>query len=160
MNTNNGGLFFGAAIDMTQWRKDLREIQADILGLNQKTQEQTRQMDTSFKNLSIGIAGYFSGQALMGFTRQLINVRGEFQKAEIAFSTMLKSKEKANELMGQMVDLAAKTPFGLNDVTEGAKRLLAFQVPAEQVTETLTRMGNIAAGLGVPMGNLFMCMGK
>ncbi|MCW0487176.1 hypothetical protein [Riemerella anatipestifer] len=61
MNTNNGGLFFGAAIDMTQWRKDLREIQADILGLNQKTQEQTRQMDTSFKNLSISIASYFSG---------------------------------------------------------------------------------------------------
>ncbi|WPC15172.1 tape measure protein [Riemerella anatipestifer] len=145
---------------MTQWRKDLREIQADILGLNQKTQEQTRQMDTSFKNLSIGIAGYFSGQALMGFTRELINVRGEFQKTEIAFSTMLKSKEKANELMGQMVDLAAKTPFGLNDVTEGAKRLLAFQVPAEQVTETLTRMGNVAAGLGVPMGQLIHVYGQ
>ncbi|WVX90417.1 tape measure protein [Riemerella phage vB_RanS_GDF21] len=156
MNTNNGGLFFGAAIDMTQWRKDLREIQADILGLNQKTQEQTRQMDTSFKNLSIGIAGYL----LMGFTRQLINVRGEFQKTEIAFATMLKSKEKANELMGQMVDLAAKTPFGFNDVTEGAKRLLAFQVPAEQVTETLTRMGNIAAGLGVPMGQLIHVYGQ
>ncbi|MBT0552213.1 tape measure protein [Riemerella anatipestifer] len=160
MNTNNGGLFFGAAIDMTQWRKDLREIQADILGLNQKTQEQTRQMDTSFKNLYIGIAGYFSGQALMGFTRELINVRGEFQKTEIAFSTMLKSKEKASQLMGQMVDLAAKTPFGLNDVTEGAKRLLAFQVPAEQVTETLTRMGNIAAGLGVPMGQLIHVYGQ
>ncbi|MSN82687.1 phage tail protein [Riemerella anatipestifer] len=160
MNTNNGGLFFGAAIDMTQWRKDLREIQADILGLNQKTQEQTRQMDTSFKNLSISIASYFSGQALMGFTRQLINVRGEFQKTEIAFSTMLKSKEKASQLMGQMVDLAAKTPFGFNDVTEGAKRLLAFQVPAEQVTETLTRMGNIAAGLGVPMGQLIHVYGQ
>lgn len=160
MNTNNGGLFFGAAIDMTQWRKDLREIQADILGLNQKTQEQTRQMDTSFKNLSIGIAGYFSAQALMGFTRELINVRGEFQKTEIAFTTMLKSKEKANELMGQMVDLSAKTPFGLNDVTEGAKRLLAFQVPAEQVAETLTRMGNIAAGLGVPMGQLIHVYGQ
>ncbi|WIT94439.1 tape measure domain protein [Riemerella phage vB_RanS_CRP19] len=160
MNTNNGGLFFGAAIDMTQWRKDLREIQADILGLNQKTQEQTRQMDTSFKNLSISIVSYFSGQALMGFTRQLINVRGEFQKTEIAFSTMLKSKEKASQLMGQMVDLAAKTPFGFNDVTEGAKRLLAFQVPAEQVTETLTRMGNIAAGLGVPMGQLIHVYGQ
>ncbi|MRM84764.1 tape measure protein [Riemerella anatipestifer] len=160
MNTNNGGLFFGAAIDMTQWRKDLREIQADILGLNQKTQEQTRQMDTSFKNLSIGIAGYFSGQALIGFTRELINVRGEFQKTEIAFSTMLKSKEKANELMGQMVDLAAKTPFSLQEVSAGAKQLLAFQVPANEVVDTLTRMGNIAAGLGVPMGQLIHVYGQ
>ncbi len=102
----------------------------------------------------------FSASALQGFVHQLINVRGEFQKTEIAFSTMLKSKEKAKVLMGEMVDLAAKTPFGLQEVTEGAKRLLAFQIPAEQVTETLRRMGDIAAGLGVPMGQLIHVYGQ
>ena len=73
---------------------------------------------------------------------------------------MLKSKEKANELMSQMADLAAKTPFGLEEVSEGAKRLLAFQVPAEEVTETLRRMGDVAAGLGVPMGQLIHVYGQ
>ena len=73
---------------------------------------------------------------------------------------MLKSKEKANALMAQMADLASKTPFGLEEVSEGAKRLLAFQVPAQEVTETLRRMGDVAAGLGVPMGQLIHVYGQ
>ncbi|QYR02339.1 tape measure protein [Riemerella anatipestifer] len=157
---NQGALHFEALLTTKDFERGMERIRNDIRRASGLAVQETSKMDSAFKNLSIGIAGYFSGQALMGFTRELINVRGEFQKMEIAFSTMLKSKEKASQLMGQMVDLAAKTPFGLNDVTEGAKRLLAFQVPAEQVTETLTRMGNIAAGLGVPMGQLIHVYGQ
>nr|DAY29426.1 MAG TPA: tail tape measure protein [Caudoviricetes sp.] len=160
MNTNQGALYFGAGIDMNEWRRNISEMRQDILGLTQQTQRETQQMDSAFKNLSIGIGAYFSVQALQGFTQQLIGVRGEFQKTEIAFGTMLKSEEKAQALMGEMVDLAAKTPFGLTDVTDGAKRLLAFQVPAEQVVDTLRRMGDVAAGLGVPMGQLIHVYGQ
>ena len=160
MNISQGALYFGAGIDMNEWRRNINEMRQDILGLTQQTQRETQQMDGAFKNLSIGIGAYFSVQALQGFTQQLINVRGEFQKTEIAFGTMLKSEEKAKSLMGEMVDLAAKTPFGLTDVTDGAKRLLAFQVPAEQVVDTLRRMGDVAAGLGVPMGQLIHVYGQ
>ena len=160
MNTNQGALYFGAGIDMNEWRRNITEMRQDILGLTQQTQRETQQMDSAFKNLSIGIGAYFSVQALQGFTQQLIGVRGEFQKTEIAFGTMLKSEEKAQALMGEMVDLAAKTPFGLTDVTDGAKRLLAFQVPAEQVVDTLRRMGDVAAGLNVPMGQLIHVYGQ
>lgn len=62
--------------------------------------------------------------------------------------------------MAQLTDLAAKTPFGLQEVSEGAKRLLAFQVPAQEVTETLRRMGDVAAGLGVPMERLIHVYGQ
>lgn len=160
MNTSQGALYFGAGIDMNEWRRSITEMRQDILGLTQQTQRETQQMDSAFKNLSIGIGAYFSVQALQGFTQQLISVRGEFQKTEIAFGTMLKSEEKAQALMGEMVDLAAKTPFGLTDVTDGAKRLLAFQVPAEQVVDTLRRMGDVAAGLGVPIGQLIHVYGQ
>ncbi|MGY5550772.1 tape measure protein [Riemerella anatipestifer] len=138
----------------------MERIRNDIRRASGLAVQETSKMDSAFKNLSIGIAGYFSGQALMGFARELINVRGEFQKTEIAFTTMLKSKEKANELMGQMVDLAAKTPFSLQEVSAGAKQLLAFQVPANEVVDTLTRMGNIAAGLGVPMSRINLVYGQ
>ena len=153
-------LNFTAGIDRTQWKSDIDAIRRDLLGLNSTVQSETQKMDSSFRTLGAGIAGYFSGQALLGFTQKLINVRGEFQKTEIAFTTMLGSAEKSKVLMGQMVDLAAKTPFGLEDVTDGAKRLLAFQIPAEQVVDTLTRIGNVAAGLGVPMGQLIHVYGQ
>lgn len=153
-------LNFTAGIDRTQWKSDIDAIRRDLLGLNTTVQSETQKMDSSFRTLGAGIAGYFSGQALLGFAQKLINVRGEFQKTEIAFTTMLGSAEKSKVLMGQMVDLAAKTPFALQDVTDGAKRLLAFQIPAEQVVDTLTRIGNVAAGLGVPMGQLIHVYGQ
>lgn len=160
MNTSQGALYFGAGIDLNQWNRDLATMRAGIAGLTQTAAIETRSIDGYFKNLSVGIAGYFSVGALKSFAMELINVRGEFQKTEIAFSTMLASADKAKALMGQMVDLAAKTPFGLDEVSAGAKQLLAFQVPANEVVDVLTRMGNIAAGLGVPLSRINLVYGQ
>ncbi|MFP3835357.1 tape measure protein [Chryseobacterium sp. SIMBA_028] len=160
MNTNNGALYFGAGIDTAQFRRDIDSMRRDILGLTQTTVTETKQMDSAFKNLSLGIAGAFSLGAVKSFVMELINVRGEFQKTEIAFTTMLGNADQAKVLMGQMVDLAAKTPFGLQDVSSGAKQLLAFQVPANEVVDVLTRMGNIAAGLGVPLSRINLVYGQ
>ncbi|KUY28013.1 tape measure protein [Elizabethkingia ursingii] len=160
MNNSQGALYFGAGIDMTQWRNSINEMRQDIFGLNNTVQKETKNIDSAFKNLSLGIAGYFSGQALLGFAKELINIRGEFQKTEIAFSTMLGDANQAKSLMGDMVNLAAKTPFSLQDVSSGAKQLLAFQIPASQVVDTLTRMGNIAAGLSIPLSRINLVYGQ
>lgn len=160
MNNSQGALYFGAGIDMTQWRNSINEMRQDIFGLNNTVQKETKNIDSAFKNLSLGIAGYFSGQALLGFAKELINIRGEFQKTEIAFSTMLGDANQAKSLMGDMVNLAAKTPFSLQDVSSGAKQLLAFQIPANQVVDTLTRMGNIAAGLSIPLSRINLVYGQ
>lgn len=160
MNNSQGALYFSAGIDLTQWRKNINEMRADILGISNTTIAQTRQIDNSSKILARSIAGYFSFSALAGFTQELINVRGEFQKTEIAFGTMLGSQAKAKVLMEQMVNLAAKTPFSLEEVSSGAKQLLAFQIPANEVVDTLTRMGNIASGLGVPLSRINLVYGQ
>jgi len=160
MNTSQGALHFGAGIDLTEWRRNINTMRRDIFGLSQDTQNQTRTMDSAFKSLSIGIASYFSIGAIKSFVTELINVRGEFQKTEIAFSTMLGNAGDAKALMGQMVELAAKTPFSLQDVSSGAKQLLAFQVPANEVVDTLTRMGNIAAGLSIPLSRINLVYGQ
>lgn len=160
MNTSQGALYFGAGIDRTQWNRDVEAMRRDIAGLSQTAATETQKMDSYFKNLSLGIAGYFSVGAIKGFVTELINVRGEFQKTEIAFSTMLGSAVKAAQLMDQMVVLAAKTPFSLQEVSSGAKQLLAFQVPANEVVDTLTRLGNIAAGLSVPLSRINLVYGQ
>lgn len=157
---NNGALHFNALLTTRDFETGIRRLENQIRGISNTTQQETSKIDGYFKNLSTGIGAYFSANMLQGFVQQLIQVRGEFQKTEIAFGTMLQSKEKAKELMGQMVDLAAKTPFSLKDVSDGAKQLLAFQVPANEVVETLRRMGDVAAGLGVPMGQLIHVYGQ
>ncbi|HCD9234509.1 TPA: tape measure protein [Elizabethkingia anophelis] len=157
---NQGALHFETLLTTRDFEAGMQRIRNDIRGTSNIAQQEAQKMDTAFKNLSLGIAGYFSAQSLMGFAKKLIDVRGEFQKTEIAFTTMLGNAGKAKVLMGEMVNLAAKTPFGLKEVADGAKQLLAFQVPANQVVDTLTRMGNIAAGLGVPLSRINLVYGQ
>ncbi|NHQ67195.1 tape measure protein [Elizabethkingia miricola] len=153
-------LNFEALLTTRNFEAGMQRIRNDIRGTSNLAVQEAARMDSAFKNLSIGMASYFSAQSLKGFVMELINIRGEFQKTEIAFSTMLGNGGQAKQLMGQMVNLAAKTPFSLQDVSNGAKQLLAFQVPANEVVDTLTRMGNIAAGLSVPIQRINLVYGQ
>ncbi|WP_273084526.1 tape measure protein [Capnocytophaga gingivalis] len=160
MQENEGRLLFEVRADQTDIKKDIEAIKKQFESLTEKTKEEGKKQAEVWQNLIKGATAYFTLQGASAFIKQVVAVRSQFQQLEISFGTMLKSKEKANELMAQMADLAAKTPFGLEEVSEGAKRLLAFQVPAEEVTETLRRMGDVAAGLGVPMGQLIHVYGQ
>ncbi|WP_347074631.1 tape measure protein [Bacteroides stercoris] len=92
--------------------------------------------------------------ALKSFISEMVNVRGEFQQLEIAFGTMLKSKEKADKLMAELVDIAAKTPFDLQGVASSAKQMLAYGSSAESVGKELVMLGNVAAGVGAQLGDI------
>nr|WP_315026090.1 tape measure protein [uncultured Chryseobacterium sp.] len=155
-----GALHFDALLSVNNFDQGIARIKSGIREASGVAVKEAQVMDSAFKNLGTAIGGYFTAQSLFSFTKELINVRGEFQKTEIAFSTMLGSASQAKTLMGQMVTLAEKTPFSLNDVSSGAKQLLAFQVPANQVVETLTRLGNIASGLGVPLERINLIYGQ
>lgn len=160
MQTNDGALLFQVRADQSQIQKDIEAIKKQFEQMTNKAVEEGKKQADVWQNLLKGATAYFTLQGAQSFISQMIAVRSQFQQLEISFGTMLKSKEKANALMAQMADLAAKTPFGLEEVSEGAKRLLAFQVPAEEVTETLRRMGDVASGLGVPMGQLIHVYGQ
>ena len=160
MNNDNGSLDFEARLRLEKLEEGLKDMEKLMKDSMQSSQKETDKLQQSIDKLTKGAVAFFTISKAYEFTQKIIAVRSQFQQLEIAFGTMLKSKEKANALMEQMTDLAAKTPFGLQEVSEGAKRLLAFQVPAEEVTETLRRMGDVAAGLGVPMGQLIHVYGQ
>lgn len=160
MQPQDGALLFQVRADQSQIQKDVEAIKKQFEQMTRKAVEEGKKQADVWQTLLKGATAYFTLQGAQSFISQMIAVRSEFQQLEISFGTMLKSKEKANALMAQMTELAAKTPFGLQEVSEGAKRLLAFQVPAEEVTETLRRMGDVAAGLGVPMGQLIHVYGQ
>ena len=160
MQPQDGALLFQVRADQSQIQKDVEAIEKQFEQMTRKAVEEGKKQADVWQTLLKGATAYFTLQGAQSFISQMVAVRSEFQQLEISFGTMLKSKEKANALMAQMTELAAKTPFGLQEVSEGAKRLLAFQVPAEEVTETLRRMGDVAAGLGVPMGQLIHVYGQ
>ena len=113
-------------------------------------------MSDRVKRSLMGLGMAFS---MKGIVSEVANVRGQFQQLEVAFNTMLGSADKADALMAQLVRTAAITPFDLEGVAQGAKQLLAYGMEAENVNETLIRLGDIAAGLSMPLNDLVYLYG-
>lgn len=120
---------------------------------------QMKELDKSGLSLQKTIGKLATAFTIKELVSNITKVRGEFQQLEVAFETMLGSAEKARTLMSQLTQTAATTPFGLEDVAQGAKQLLAYGFEAEKVNETLIRLGDIAAGLSVPLNDLVYLYG-
>ncbi|GJQ07533.1 hypothetical protein CAPN010_16910 [Capnocytophaga cynodegmi] len=160
MNNREGSIWYSLGLDNASLQRDANQAKSIIKNIGDNVVAEGKRIDSVYNNISRNLAFVFTTSAAGALANQIIRVRSEFQQLEISFTTMLKSRAKAEALMSEMVELAAKTPFGLQEISEGAKRLLAFQVPAEEVTDTLRRMGDVAAGLGVPMGQLIHVYGQ
>jgi tape measure domain-containing protein len=160
MNVDNGALEFEAYLSNERLNSTALEAERRIKGLTSTVEGESQKMDQAFSNIGKYVAGYFGIQAMTGFVTQLTKVRGEFQQLDVAFTTMLGSKEKSDTLMAQLLSTAAKTPFTLQEVAGGAKQLLAYQVAAEDVNDTVIRLGNIASGVSVPLDRLILAYGQ
>lgn len=130
-----------------------------MTGKTAEAKKQMQELDRSGLSLQKTIGRLASAFAMKELVSKIATVRGEFQQLEVAFKTMLGSAEQADALMQQLTQTAATTPFGLEDVAQGAKQLLAYGLEAEKVNETLIRLGDIAAGLSVPLNDLVYLYG-
>jgi len=141
-------------IDNDEAIRKFRELQQVAKSTTSSMVTDADRMDAAMHRFGMTMGKVGVAAALAGLVKQIAQTRGEFQQLEVAFTTLLQSKEKADALMSQMVDLAAKTPFDLQGVASGARQLLAYGFAAEDITDTLTRLGNVAAGLGLPLERL------
>lgn len=148
-----------AKIDNDEALRKLRQLQQTAKQTTSSVVTDADRMDMAMARLGRTLGQIGVGVSLTGLVRQVGQVRGEFQKLEVAFSTLLQSEAKAKALMSQLTRTAATTPFGLQDVANGAKQLLAYGTSAEKVNETLIRLGDIAAGLSIPLGDLVYLYG-
>ena len=153
------GVHFRVTGDANGYIAATRQAEAATGKMVGSITDEARKIDNVFKTLATSAGAVFTLQMATQFSKQVAQVRGEFQQLEVAFETMLQSKEKADALMAQVVDTAAKTPFDLQGVANGAKQLLAYGVASEEVNDTLIRLGDIAAGLSIPLNDLVYLYG-
>jgi len=119
-------------------------VKRDIRGLGRLT----RNVGLAYGALGVGI-GY------------LLRRAGNFEQIEIAFETLIQNVDKSKKLIADLTLFAQKTPFQLTGLFEATKRLLAYGIAAEDIIETLTALGNIAAGVGRDkLPNLILAFGQ
>ena len=153
------GLKFEITGDNSSLLRSFRESQEAASSMAKKIEDSGASIDGVINRITTAAAGMLTAFSAQQFASKVMSVRGEFQQLEVAFTTMLGSAEKANTLMDQLVRTSATTPFDLKSVSEGAKQLLAYGTQADEVNGTLIRLGDIAAGLSIPLNDLVYLYG-
>ena len=150
---------FDTIVETAKVVSGFRDIQNAVHQTAKMVEKDGKSIDDVISNIQNSMNIAIGGWSIGKFVNQMMQVRGQFQQTEMAFKTMLQSEEKADALMKQLIRTAAVTPFGVEDVTEGAKQLLAFNVAAEDVNKTLIGLGDVAAGMGLNLKDLVMLYG-
>lgn len=136
-------------------RKLTREYKEFASGTN-KADEIVKSLTDSLKRTAAEIGGLV---AIKKFGSDVIEATGKMQQLQVALSTILQDKSKADQLIAEIVQFAAKTPFNLDDVATGAKQLLAYGSSADNVVKELSMLGDVASGLQIPIGQLIYLYG-
>ena len=140
-------------------RLELRKLNREYKDFAQSSDKSTEIVDNligSLKRTAAEIGGFV---AIKQFSSDVIDATGKMQQLQVDLSTILQDKDKANKLISDVVQFAAKTPFNLDDVATGAKQLLAYGSTAEEVVNELSMLGDVASGLQIPIGQLIYLYG-
>jgi tape measure domain-containing protein len=153
------GLHFDITGDNSNFIRKLHECENGVRNTSKQIEQSGLSIEDLFNRMTKAAAAFGAGFTAKELISNIAQVRGEFQQLEAAFKAMLGSEEKANALMQQLVKTAATTPFDLQGVANGAKQLLAYGENVENVNDDLIRLGNIAAGLSQPLGDIVYLYG-
>lgn len=145
---NGGQIKHVYTLDTKDYEARLKQLEDRYRNFTDTATKQTGNLDRTLQNSAKGIAAYFAIDRLKEVPMQLIKVRGEIQQLETSLGVMLRSREAGNKLLAESIQLAAKTPFTLTQVGQGAKQLIAYGSQANNVIKELTMLGDIASGTG------------
>lgn len=163
MENIGGALAFKATLDIDDFKVSSEAMGRYIKNASDNAVLEANRMEQSFltfaQNGARYIVSYLVGQGMMSLVQSIVQVRGQFQQLELAFNTMLRSTEKSQVLMSQLVDTAAKTPFDLTSIAQGAKQMLAFGSNVGSVVDEIVMLGNVASGVSAPLGDLIYLYG-
>lgn len=159
MNGVQGAIHFDVTGDETDLLRALSSSRSAIIASGDTAEKEGAKIEQMFKRATSSVFAFFSAAQATSFVKSMATVHGEFQQIEIALETILGNEREAATLMNQLRETAAKTPFDMKGIANGAKQLLAYGEDAATVNETLIKLGNIAAGLSQPLGDLVYLYG-
>ncbi|WP_051290209.1 hypothetical protein [Bacteroides pyogenes] len=102
----------------------------------------------------------YSIYAVQNFLRAVVDIGGELENQRIAMSSILQDAGKATTIFNQIKSLAVASPFGVMDLNQYSKQLSAYSVPYNELYDTMKRLADISAGVGVDMGRIILAYGQ
>ena len=178
---NSNELFFATGIDNSKMRKDANDALAILQklstdagklkiepskgsplaktseGIKKDGKEITDQLgfiEKQFKYAATRLLAYGSINIAGQFAHQIITIKGEFDQFRVAIDAFVGSAEKGQKVFDELSNLAVKSPFQLTEITDSAKQMLAYGEAADTVTNTVSRLSDVAAGSKQPLSQI------
>lgn len=104
--------------------------------------------------------GLYSIYAAQNFLRAVVDIGSELENQKIAMASILQDEGKATTIFNQIKKLAVASPFGVMDLNQYAKQLSAYSIPYNELYDTMKRLADISAGVGVDMGRIILAFGQ
>lgn len=112
---------------------------------------------TSLTNMARNYVGAFGAVSAL---KSLYRVRAEFERQEVALTALMQSASKARQVMGELQQMALRSPFSVSQIISFSKQLSAFSIGNDELVETTKRLADLSAGLGVDMSRLILAYGQ
>lgn len=135
--------------------KNLVKQYKDLDSQIEKTETQQEGLAGTFQNLTKEIGTLAAVTAAVSFDKWVAGLAGSalsastsFRAAKEDFGIMLGDMEAGAGLFAELQKFNFWTPFDLEQTSQAAKVLMAAKVPLKDMTEYLTRFGDISQGNG------------
>lgn len=140
--------------------KRLSKIQDEILGKNQQLIKSNNSLGRAFNYVKNRLAFALSIGAITNFTKQLYEIRGQYELLERSLGVLVNSFSKGSQIFAELNAMAIKSPYTLLELGTAAKQLTAYNFEAKEVVNTTKRLADIASALGVPIERLVYNLGQ
>lgn len=138
------------------YQREMRKTSGEI----RRTTKETENLGRSFKQLAKIATTAVAVKKVLDLGKAAVQAAADYETLETSFKTFLGSADAAKKVLGDLEKFSLKTPFTPDQVNEAARALLAFGEPADNLTTTLTQLGDISAGTGKNFGDLATLFGK
>lgn len=135
--------------------KQIGHLKNNLKGVSRNLRDIANDMGRVGRTMSIFISAPLVGIGLLS-----IKAAAEIEQVALSLEVMLGSAKKGKKLLKELFDFAKKTPFEIEKIAPTAKQMLAMGIEADKMIDTLTMLGNVAAGLGVPLFRLSYNFGQ
>jgi tape measure domain-containing protein len=151
-----GGVYIEIQARMGSLEKDLRTIQARM----QQVDNSGSQLSGTMSKFGAYLTGGAIAAGIFQIGKSALSASAAMEQNRVAFTTMLGSAEKAKTLLAEMQNFAESTPFEFTEIAEAGKKMIAFGFSSGEVVEKLRALGDVSAGLGVPLNDMAYLFGQ
>ena len=131
-------------------------IGANTKDLNKKlgaVQRKMKRVGSNFKKLGSSLSRSIT-LPLLGVAAMAVKSAADLETLETSFVSLTGGVKQAADMMKNLNEFTAKTPFQIDAVATSARQLIASGTKLSEVNETLQFLGDIAATSGRPINEL------